>query len=374
MHGVLLWSSRGAGTSSLITWQDGRAGEGGFLEALRRKTGEDGLRAGYGIATLAWLAAREPDLLRRHDRASTIADRLASLLCGSGEAITDPTHAASWGCFDIAARRWKIDAVEAAGVPASFLPEVRPSGSRRGTLEPAGAARWGLPGGIPVAVPIGDNQASLHATLSDPAGDLAITLGTGGQLSAVAGDLARHLPGAPASVEFRPYLGDASIAVCAALCGGSSFEWLAAAAEGWCRELGVAPPDRDEAYRRLDALACGAFPSPLRLSPTFAGERHDPALRGTIAGIDLANFSLANVAAALAAGIAGNLRGMMPPALLEGRRRIVGSGNAVRRLRCVRRAIEETFGLPLAVSAEEEEAALGAALVARTLLPPGSPG
>jgi sedoheptulokinase len=55
---------------------------------------------------------------------------------------------------------------------------------------------------------------------------------------------------------------------------------------------------------------------------------------------------------------------MMPPSLLEGRGRIVASGNALRRNPLLAEAAREVFGKPLEFSSSPEEAACGAAILA----------
>jgi sedoheptulokinase len=101
------------------------------------------------------------------------------------------------------------------------------------------------------------------------------------------------------------------------------------------------------------------------VTPHFLGERHAPALRGTIARLGPDALSLGSLARGLAHGIAANLRDMLPPQVLAGRRQLVGSGNALRRNALLRVMVEEVFGLPLVMSNSREEAALGAALHAQ---------
>jgi hypothetical protein len=55
---------------------------------------------------------------------------------------------------------------------------------------------------------------------------------------------------------------------------------------------------------------------------------------------------------------------MLPAAALRGRRRVVGSGNALRRVPLLQAMVREEFGPPLVLSAGREEAATGAARLA----------
>lgn len=361
MHGVLLTDAGGQAISPLITWQDGRCDEA-FLLALQAKTGYR-LSSGFGCATLAWLQAHDalPDTAAG---ACTIHDYLTARLCGLPHPVTDPTDAASWGLFDLHALDWDFAAVERAGIDRRLLPEVRPSGSLAGRVTPEMAGRLGIPAGIPVAVALGDHQASLLATLREPERELALTLGTGGQLSAVVPCLGT----AGETYEYRPYPGGRYLLTAASLCGGAAWAWLAEAVNAWLRDLSLPCPAGDALYEKLNALGLAAE-SELSVSPYFLGERHAPTLRGCIDGIDLHHFTLGPLARGLARGIMTNLREMMPGEAYAGRTCLLASGNALRRNPLLQRMAEEVFGLPLVLTEGQEEAATGAALNASGLTP-----
>ncbi|MCX7040652.1 MAG: FGGY family carbohydrate kinase [Spirochaetes bacterium] len=372
MHGVLVLDAKGEPLTPLVTWQDGRCAEGNFLEELHRRTGAL-LRTGYGCATLAWYTARSL-LPGGAASAATIHDWIAAGLCGLAAPVTDPTDGASWGLFDIDALAWDLPAALAARIPRKLLPEVVPCGQVIGATTRAAAELFGIPAGIPVSAAIGDNQASLLATLHEPEKELSLTLGTGGQLSAVqpAGSRAIGLP-ADATWEQRPYPGPRLLAVAASLCGGSAWQWLVDTVERWQAELGLPAVARDDLFVRLNDLgaqAAGAQAPGARgqgeisVHPHFLGERHDPGRRGSIEGISLDNLSLGSLAHALAHGICANLRDMLPAHLREGRTRLVASGNALDRNPLLRRAAEEVFGMPVLMGAPREAAAVGAARLA----------
>ncbi len=376
MHGVLLLDARGEPVGPLVTWQDGRCTVG-FLDELRTRTGAQ-LRTGFGCATLAWYAAGAK-LPPQAVHAAAIHDWIAARLCGLARPVTDPTDAASWGLFDLALLDWNLAAVRAAGIPAALLPKVVPCGAVIGRVSGAAARLFGIPAGMPVSAAIGDNQASLIATLEDPERELALTLGTGGQLSAVlpASHATRLLAEAPRGTgsawEFRPYPGGRLLAAGASLCGGSAWQWLAATVERLQDELGAPRIPRDDLYARLNELGAAsprAEVSGITIHPHFLGERHDPTRRASIEGITLGNVSLGTLTRSLAEAITANLRDMLPAHFREGRTRIVASGNAVERNPLLRQAAAEAMGLPVVMSAPPEAAAVGAALCAgRALLP-----
>lgn len=346
MHGVLLHDAAGVPCSPLVTWQDRRALEDAeFLPSLGRR-----LNAGYGLATLAWWA-RHGGLPARA-RATTIHGFIAARWCGLDRAPIDPTDAQAWGGLE-----------PLAGIGADVLPAAVGHGARIGALTAAAADALGLAPGIAVAAPLGDNQASLRATLGDPDRELAFTIGTGCQLSAV---IPRTLALDPGHADRRPFADDRDLLVAAPLCGGAAWLWLADTAASWAKDLGLTPPGRDELLAQLDRLGLAAADR-IGFAPHLAGERHDPTLSGMIRGLALDSGRLGEVARALARGIAANARDLLPAGALTGRTRVVASGNALRRSTLLRMMAEAELGLPLVISERVEEAATGAALVARTL-------
>ena len=331
MHGVVQHDHAGIPCSPLVTWQDRRA---------------SGLPwpSGYGLATVSWWAARG---LLTAPRVATIHGLLAARLCGLDRAPIDPSDGQAWG------------GLTAEGVPADVMPLAVAHGAVVGRTRSGGP----VPAGLPVYAPLGDNQASLRATLADPARELAFTIGTGCQLSAV---VPVGTTTAARTAERRPY----DLLVGAPLAGGAAWRWLAETARSWCVDLGGTAPALDAVYARLDTLGLAAVDSGLELRPHLGGERHDPRLAASLGGLRLDTGSLGQVARALAFGIAANARDLLGSAAFTGRTRVVASGNALRRSALLRREAERAFALPLVLTTVVEEAATGAALVARAGLTP----
>ncbi len=361
MHGVVLVDREGSACGRLVNWQDRRC-DAAFLARLADATGHR-LRTGYGCATLAWLQAHG-GLPKDAVGSCTIHDLLVCRLCGCSRPVCDPTNAASWGLFDLASASWDSAAVASAGLPDGILPDIVPSGSITGELCGPEAASFGLPAGIPVCVALGDNQASLLATLRDAEHELALTLGTGGQLSSVgaAGARPEALSG-NAPYEYRPYPGGRLLCVASSLCGGSAWKWLADTVQRMLQDTGRQELVEDELYALLNEAGKSAKEE-LTVHPHFLGERHDPALRGSIEGIDLANCSLAALARGLARGIVANLQSMLPERAHAGRTRVVLSGNALRRNPLLRQMAGEVLQMETVLSDRIEEAAVGAAILA----------
>ena len=358
MHTVLLGRSDGT-VSNCVTWQDRRAEP--ILADLRRASGRD-LFPGYGAVTLAWYARRGE--LDGWDWAATPGDELARRLTGASHTeVMDPSLAAAWGIYDSVRHDWDSHAAEALGIPARFLPRIAPSNTIAGLTT---GHFGGIPDGIPVLPAIGDNQASVIGSGGNPDTDLFATVGTGSQLSAVMPeDEARLIPPAP-GLDFRPFPGGRMLVAVPPLSGGKAWSLLADAVSGLLAAFGAAPP---QGCNLLDFLSDLADKAPsdaggLRIVPDFFGTRVHPGEFGSITGITATNFTLKNVARAMANGIVENLFAPMPASVIRARKRIVGSGNGLAKCGAVRHALQERCGLPLVMPQVREEAATGAALFA----------
>ncbi|MBN1126078.1 MAG: hypothetical protein JXA82_13810 [Sedimentisphaerales bacterium] len=366
MHGILCIDDKCNPLTPLITWQDQRC-DSQFLQSLQVQTGYR-LSSGFGCATLAWLIS-DGKLPDKMNSACTIHDWLVAKFCGLESTVTDPTDAASWGLFDLNQLDWDWEAVDRTGIPRSWLPKVVSSGMIAGFMTRDIADAFGLPKGISVVTAIGDNQASLLATLQYPDTELALTLGTGGQLSAVMQEGFRpvFLP-LDSSFEYRPFPNHRTIATASALCGGAAWRWLIETIESWTADLRIKPPSREELYQRLDELGLAGQEEVLKVRPTFLGERHNPSLCGQIDGIGLNNFNLGSFAKAVAYGIIQNLSQMLPASVFQGRKRVVASGNALRKSRLLQQAAQDVLNLELILSQVQEEAACGSAILAQQAL------
>lgn len=343
MHGVVLHDAKGKPLSPLVTWQDKRVAEdASFLPSLGRP-----LNPGFGMATLAWWGQRGE--LPANARAATIHGLLAARWGMLDRAPIDPTDAAAWGGLALL-----------SGVAVDVLPTSVEHGAVVGLLTPVAANDLGLNAGITLYAPLGDNQASVRATLSDPAHDLGFTLGTGCQLAAL---VPRSATIALRHAERRPYDAQHDLIVAAPLCGGAAWRWLAETATSWITDLGHPTPPIEVMYARLDELGLAADDA-LTFAPHLLGERHDGTLTGTLAGLRLNNGSLGQIARAVARGISANARDLLPAGVRQGRTRVVASGNALRRSTLLRTMAERELGLSLVLSERSEEAATGAALTA----------
>lgn len=356
MHSLMLVKNKAF--SPLITWQDHRCGKK-MIQRFNAKSSLT-LREGFGGTTLARMA--ENNELGNWEKAAAVSDMLGAVIRGDGKIVTDPTHAASWGIYDRENGCWNFAALKALDIPREILPEIMPSGAVTGKVSAEFAGKFQIPAEAAVVNAIGDNQASIMGTGKDFAGELYLTLGTGAQLSMVVEEKLENLP---ENLELRPFPGNRYLLVSAPLCGGAAFAWLADTVNRFRTELGESAIPRGEMLDKLDEAGfrylTGHGESEIRIAPHFLGERHAPEIRGEVRGLTLSNAGPGELASALALGIIRNLKSGFPAKELASRKKVVGSGNAVRLVKSIRFAIEKEFGLPLELADGSEEAAVGAA-------------
>ena len=355
MHGILYLDAAGNALSPLFTWQDGRGGEpfGGatYAEALSLRTGHP-MATGFGLTTHFWHVMNDA-VPNGTARLCAICDYVGMRLTGRRAPLTHVSTAASLGLMDAESGGWDAAAIRRAGMDESVLPEVTDA------FAPLGRDA----GGVPVACGIGDNQASFIGAIRDMAGTVLVNMGTGGQVSMLAGGAI-----ADPELETRP-LGDGQrIVVGSALCGGRAYALL----EGFLRSCAglIGPVDGPlyEAMNRvaLEHLDDADLPD---VDTRFNGTRANPGMRGSITGIGTGNFDAPRLVAGTVTGMAREMRGLYDAMLAGGRapaRALVGSGNAIRRNPALKRAFEKTFGMEMRIPAHAEEAAYGAALYAMT--------
>jgi sedoheptulokinase len=352
MHSLLYLDSRGKPASRLHTWMDARAAVpvGGKLplHQLEERSGRT-LPPGYALAT--HYAHRMADTVPESAaRITGICEFVAEALVGEPLKASDASFLASYGAWDAASGRFDDNFLqELLGPdPPAFLSLAAP-------LSVAGL----MNGRVPVAFPVGDNQAGFHGTVADPANSCLVSLGTSGQLSLLTAH-PRSVPG----MELRPFLGRGFLQVGATLCAGKAFEMLrdflcAAALFATGR-----PADPDAVYAAMTAAA--SLPSAsLAVVPTFNGTRGDPGKRGALLNIGMDNLTPAALVSAMVEGIVEELRGFSDALGTDFERmtRIIATGGLARRVPAVAAALERAFGREVEIGAAGEGGAVGAALI-----------
>ena len=372
MHGMVYVNDSGKSVSPLYTWQDqgavqslkalSESGYGSAQAADERSTAallrEHGLKAnaGFGIAThcMHLLTGTVPP-----DAAffATIPDYLGMTLTGRTRPLQHISMAASMGCFDIHTKQFCVKELAGFGMDVTMLPEVTDR------FESLGMYR-----GRSVTVAIGDNQASFLGSAELESNTVLLNMGTGGQISVLVEE-----PVEGDNIESRPITHNQYIAVGSSLSGGRAYASLekffrAYLGEALKREEGGEGKTVGAQYDCMAALLEKEkpFSNPLQVVTAFNGSRFDPDLRGSISNISEENFTPGNLIYGVLWGICGELRGMFGE--VEEKtglqiRRLVGSGNGIRKNKALQEIAKLQFGVELELSPYEEEAACGAAKV-----------
>ena len=364
MHGLLLADRQLCPCRPFITWQDSRAlgpargaGPGVYpelaalLKPYEPRTGAV-LRPSMMAALVPWLAERgelpSGDLV-----GGGLANYLTSWLVGE-EMLCDPTQAASCGVFDIYRGQWLEPYrryLEEQGIDVS-LPPVVPSGTHLGEVR-AAAGELGLSPETSVVLAPGDFQAALLGCGLE-LGELAINVGTGAQV-------ALAMEGMPPTGEHevRPW-GDGGYLACrSGLPGG---RWIVELEEALAEP---AVPSRS-LRPSLDARALERWQRqqarwyPCRLEASSGRWSFPPAVAASAKPEDL-YLSLSRCLAQSYGRAVEELRALSPWPITTVRL----AGGHLRHRAVLRRCVEEVVGLPVLGSEHPEEAALGAAMVAR---------
>ncbi len=338
MHGLLYADAQGRAASPLYTWQDGRGdlpADAGltYAAALSKATGCR-LATGYGAVTHDY-NRKNGIVPARAAWAMTIQDYVGMRLTERTEPLTHVSDADSFGAPD-----W--------------------SGLAKLIRVTCGTDCLGkTPAGVPVAVAIGDNQASFIGSVRSAEDSVLINIGTGGQITMAVED-GRCCEG----VEARPYVDGKTLLVGFSLCGGRAYALLERL---FCDVAALAGARPDSLFESMNALADLPVSAPLDVDARFCGTRQDSALRGAITGICDHNLTPAHLVQGVLRGMVNELYAPyanMRPQAACAPAHLIGSGNGIRRNPALRALFEQAFGMPMLIPAHCEEAAFGAALFA----------
>jgi glycerol kinase len=277
---TVVWDRRtGEPRHRAIVWQDRRTAA--RCDALRAAGALDLVRTTTGLVLDPYFSATKLEWLLTEGGVAADADLafgtvdswlLWNLTAGGDEGpvhATDPSNASRTMLYDIRSRGWSDELCALFGVPASCLPEVRPSSGRFGTTAD----------GIVVGGIAGDQQAALFGQACFEPGTAKNTYGTGSFVLMNVGDRCPDpVEGLLGTIAWE--LGDGTVAY--ALEGAI---FVTGAAVQWLRDgLGVIDDAAD-----IEALAASVPGNEgVYLVPAFTGLGSpwwDPYARGTIVGL-----------------------------------------------------------------------------------------
>jgi xylulokinase len=348
MHGLVLLDERLRPLRPAILWNDQRtAAECAEIEreiGLGRLIELTGNRAltGFTAPKLLWVRRHEPEVYGRIAHVLLPKDYVRLRL--TGELATDVSDASGTLLFDVGARDWSEPVLELLGLPREWFPRALESASVSGTTA----------AGVPVAAGGGDQAAGAVGVGVVRPGSVSVVLGTSGVVFGVLPGLAADPRGTAHT--FCHAVPGTWHAMGVMLSAAGALDWL---------QRSVLAGTPIEAL--LDAAA-GWEPGceGLQFAPYLTGERTphaDPDARAAFVGLALRHDAGALTRAVLegvAYGLRDSLELLRGLGLAPASGRLGGGGS---RSGLWRRIAASVLDLPLELTATDDGAAFGAALL-----------
>ena len=348
MHGIVYIDDKGKAVSNLINWQDKRADK----LLLSGKTAcqtifditKEKISTGYGLATHYYnmLVGKVPE---NATSLCSIMDLFCMEICEINKPVTHSSIGASFGLFDVEKGEFKYDKLSLLGIDKSFLPDVTADSIVIGECR-----------GIPVCVPIGDNQASFLGSVSNNNESLLVNIGTGSQVSSVS-----EYKNVSGDIEIRPFIEGKYLICGSALCGGYAYSMLESFFRAYATSIGQ---DSASQYEIMNKLAMEEYRNGKKsvdVDVSFLGKRSDPNHKGSINNIGKDNFTPSALILGVLNGMCSELYGLYNE-FGESKTHIVASGGAVRKNDVLKSLLSDRFGMAVSLNGAKEEAALGVAL------------
>lgn len=182
---VIVWDKNtGEPVYHAIVWQCRRTSaiadalkEKGLAETIRQKTGLM-IDAYFSATKVKWILDNVEGARERAKRGEllfgTVETWLIWKLSGGKVHVTDYSNASRTMLFNINTLTWDEDILKELDIPASMLPQAKPSSCVYGVSDPSY-----LGGEIPIAGAAGDQQAALFGQTCFREGNVKNTYGTG---------------------------------------------------------------------------------------------------------------------------------------------------------------------------------------------------
>jgi xylulokinase len=360
MHGSVLLDAAGDVVRPALLWNDQRTSaeceeirERVGAERLIQVTGNDAL-TGFTSPKLLWVRNHEPE---KWDRVATVLlpkDYVRLRL--TGDRKVDVAGGSGTGLFDLAARSWSPDVLDALELDPELFPATFEGPEVTGELTAEAANATGLLQGTPVVAGGGDQSANAVGVGAVSAGIVALSLGTSGVVFATTDGPA---------IEERGRVH----ALCHAVPGRWHMMGVMLSAAGslrWLRDTlapGVEFGDLVDGAADVEAGSDG-----LLFLPYLTGERTphpDPKARGAFVGLTVGH-DLRHMTRAVLEGVAFGLRDgldLMTEAGVPKPDSVRASGGGVRS-ELWRQILADVLDTRIDTVATEEGAAYGAAVLA----------
>lgn len=188
MHGAVLLDGAGDVLRPAILWNDQRTGA--ECDSIRAAVGAERLIAitgndalpGFTAPKLVWVRDHEPDVWARIRHVLLPKDYVRLRL--TGDYAIDKADGAGTILFDLAARDWSSEMLDALRIDPSWMPRTWEGPEVTGGVTPAAAAVTSLRPGTPVVAGGGDQAANAVGVGGVDPGVVCLSLGTSGVIFA----------------------------------------------------------------------------------------------------------------------------------------------------------------------------------------------
>lgn len=378
MHGIVYIDENGDAVSPLYTWQDKRTlliykNKKDYITYLSELINDSThpqsctFKSGYGLSTHFFNKENSlvPDSAVRF---ATIADYFAMKLIGANVPKTSPCNKASLGICPNADETTIAEQMELLDINPEFLPEFTPYYTLLGET-----CYEGIQPGIPVAVPIGDNQAGTYGTVEDYENSMHINAGSSGQISVVVRDTNYQIFKSnvtyPPEIELRPFPTGVML-VGSLLSFGYTYTCLVRFFSDIVLTLcGLRTPFIEE-LNSIDPSIHNKFDDPPPVfTTTFLGTRQNPHQTASISNLTPSNFNMKSLMHATYNGMIDELYSyyQILVNLGFGKEQLIITGDGVKKNKYLQKIIKERFNLPIQI-AESGGTAIGAVLYVHDIL------
>ena len=302
MHGLVALDAADRVLRPAILWNDQRTGAECDMirelvgrERLIAVTGNDAL-TGFTAPKLLWVRRNEPDVWARIAHVLLPKDFVRLRL--TGDRAVDRADGAGTILFDLAARDWSAEILDALEIERDWLPDTFEGPEVTGAVTEGAAAATGLRPGTPVVAGGGDQAAAAVGVGSVEPGVSSLSLGTSGVVFTTT-------PGPTVEPEGRLH----------AFCHSVPNRWhlmgvmlSAAGSLRWYRDTLAPGVTFDELVDEAAEAPPGS--DGLLFLPYLTGERTpypDPLARGAFVGLTVAH-TRAHLTRAVLEGVAFGLR------------------------------------------------------------------
>jgi xylulokinase len=302
MHGLVLLDENGKVLRPAILWNDQRTQS--QCDEIHKRIGKEKFikitgnvaLTGFTAPKILWVQENEPEVYAKAKHVLLPKDYIRLKL--TGEYAMDKADGAGTVLFDLKARDWSSEVLDALKIDKSWMPRTFEGTEFTGHVTKEAAALTGLKVGTPVAAGGGDQAAQAVGVGAVEAGIVGLTVGTSGVIFATT-------PSALIEPEGRLH------AFCHAVPGMWHFMGVMLSAAGslqWYRDSLAPDMSFDDLVKEAESAPAGC--EGLLFLPYLSGERTpypDPLARGAFVGLTL-RHNRAYMTRAVLEGVAFGLK------------------------------------------------------------------